>query len=141
MPPKCTSLLCSKLVQRNHLHFFRNFKTVRCLRVKYSKFFRRAIVDISTCGGDFWNSYFLLIWQFHNSHIPWSSSVSIFEVHFAVFIRCTTAVTRSHALPFVVTGCITRCHSLYHSLYHSLSLVVSLVVIRCHPMYHSSVFL
>ena len=61
----------------------------------------------------------------------------------AVFIGCTTAVTRCHSLLFVVT----RCHSLYYSLSlfvtccttrcHSLSLVVPLVVIRCHSLYHS----
>ena len=67
----------------------------------------------------------------------------------AVFIRCTTAVTRCQSLPFIVTLCyslyhslslfVTRCHSLsfvltrYDSLYHSLSLVV----IYCHSLYHS----
>ena len=56
-----------------------------------------------------------------------------------IFIRCTTAATRCHSLPFVVTcfitrhslsfvvtRCTTRCHSLYHSL--------SLVNIRCHSL-------
>ena len=62
----------------------------------------------------------------------------------AVFIRCNTAITRCHSLPFAVSCC----HSLYYSLSHfvtccttrchSLSFVVtrchsvSLVVIRCH---------
>ena len=88
----------------------------------------------------------------------------------AVFIRCTTAVTRSHSLPFVVTCChslnhwmslfvtrctthchsfslvVIRCHSLYYSLSlvatrcHSLLLVVPLVVIRCDSLYHSLSF-
>ena len=78
----------------------------------------------------------------------------------AVFIRCTTAITRCHSLPFAVSCC----HSLYYSLSHfvtccttrchALSFVVtrchsvSLVVIRCHLLpfvvtrcttcYHSS---
>ena len=34
-----------------------NFTIV--IAVKYSKVFRRAIVDICTCKGDFGNSYFL----------------------------------------------------------------------------------
>ena len=92
--------------------------------------------------------------------IPWSSSVCFcywkddnhpfFEVYCAIFIGCTTAITRCHSLLFV----ITRCHSLYFSLslfvtlcttrYHSLSFVftrcttgvtrcysLSLVVTRC----------
>ena len=29
------------------------------LFIKYSKFFRRATVDICICKGDFWNIYFL----------------------------------------------------------------------------------
>ena len=73
----------------------------------------------------------------------------------AVFIGCTTAVTRCHSLQFVVTRCITCCHSF--SLVapivircHSLPLVVPLIVIlchsfslvrfvaiRCHSLYHS----
>ena len=39
-----------------------------------------------------------------------------------VFIRCTTAITRCHSLPFVVTLC------------HSLPLVVPLIVISCHSL-------
>ena len=63
-----------------------------------------------------------------------------------------------YSLPFVVTCCTTHCHSLYYSLSfvvlldvilcQSMPFVVpfilirlSLVVIRCHSMYHSSVFL
>ena len=46
-------------------------------------------------------------------------------MYLAVFIRCATAVTRCHSLPFVVTRC------------YSLSLVVPLIVIRCHSLYHS----
>ena len=79
----------------------------------------------------------------------------------AVFIRCTTELTRCHSLPVVVTRChslsifvircTTRCYLLSlvvmccHSLHHSLSLFVivchslchslSLVVILCHSMY------
>ena len=68
----------------------------------------------------------------------------------AVFIRCTTALTCCHSLPFVVTlchsfslfvtCCTTCCHSLSlvaircHSLYHSLSFVLPLVVTRCHSL-------
>ena len=70
----------------------------------------------------------------------------------AVFIRCTTALTRCHSLPFFVTIChslslfVTRCTTRCHSLSlivircHSLSFVVtrchslSLFVIRCHTL-------
>ena len=58
-----------------------------------------------------------------------------------VFIRCTTtAFTRCHSLPFVVTLLfVTRCHSLSLALplvvTHCYSL--SLVVIRCQSLYHS----
>ena len=41
----------------------------------YSKNFRRAIVDISTFKGEIRNSYFLLIWQFHNSNCRYSWSI------------------------------------------------------------------
>ena len=44
----------------------------------------------------------------------------------AVFIRCTTTVTRYHSLPFAVTRC--------HSFYHSLSLFVILCTTRCHSL-------
>ena len=72
----------------------------------------------------------------------WQSS--IFWI--VVFICCTTAVTRCHSLPFIVTCCITRCHS-FVTRCHTLSLVVirchslrhsfSLIVIHCHSLYHS----
>ena len=70
-------------------------------------------------------------------------------VYCAVFIRCTTVLTRCHSLSFVgtlchslslfVTRCTTHCHSLSLVVirYHSLSFVVtrchslSLVVTRC----------
>ena len=45
--------------------------------------------------------------------------------------KMATRVTRCHSLSLVVT------RSLYHSFYHLLSLVVT----RCHWMYHSSIFL
>ena len=48
--------------------FSKILNTVPWQSVKYSKSFRRATVDISSRRGDFWNSYFLLIWQFHNSN-------------------------------------------------------------------------
>ena len=48
--------------------FSKILHTVPWQSVKYSKSFRRATVDISSRRGDFWNSYFLLIWQFHNSN-------------------------------------------------------------------------
>ena len=55
---KCTNLLlCSNPELRIYLHSH----PVRCLRVKCSTFFRRAVVGISTCKGDFRNSYFQLI--------------------------------------------------------------------------------
>ena len=44
----------------------------------------------------------------------------------AVFIRCTTAVTRCHSLPFVVIHC--------HSLHYSLSLFVTCCATRCHSL-------
>ena len=68
----------------------------------------------------------------------------------AVFIRCTTAVTRCHSLPFVnarrhslyyslslfITCCTTRCYSLSYVVRrrHSLSLVVPLVFTDCHSL-------
>ena len=72
----------------------------------------------------------------------------------AVFIRCTTATTRSHSLPFVVTcchslhrllplfvtRCTTRCHSLpfvvsrFTTLFHWLSFVVTRCTTRCHSL-------
>ena len=65
---------------------------------------------------------------------------SIFEVYCAVFIGCTTAVTRYHSLLFVVT----RCHSLYYSLslfitccttrLHSLAFAVTCCITRCHSL-------
>ena len=74
----------------------------------------------------------------------------IIQVYYAVFIRCTTALTRCHSLPFVVTLChslslaIIRCHSLSFFVTrcttrctircHSLSLVLPLVVTRCHSL-------
>ena len=36
------------------LFFQKSQNTVWCLKVKYSKSFKRAIPDISTCGRDFW---------------------------------------------------------------------------------------
>ena len=94
--------------------------------------------------------------------IPWISfchwnddNHPFFEAYCDVFIRCTTALTRCHSLPFVVT----LCHwlSLFVTRYHSLSLVVTLchllslfvtrcttrchslsfVITRCHSLYHS----
>ena len=43
--------------------------------IKYSKCFRKAMVDISTFKGEFRNSYFLLIWQFHNCNCSYSLSI------------------------------------------------------------------
>ena len=43
--------------------------------IKYSKCFRRAMVDISTFKGEFRNSYFLLIWQFRNCNCSYSLSI------------------------------------------------------------------
>ena len=70
-----------------------------------------------------------------------------------MFVRCTTAVIRSHSLPVIVTCChslnhslsifLTRCTTCCHSLsfvvtrYHSLSLLyhsLSLAVTRCHSL-------
>ena len=50
-----------KHLQRSYSFMANQQSTVRCLKVKYSKSFRRAIVGIPTCRGDFWNRYFLLI--------------------------------------------------------------------------------
>ena len=50
-------------------------------------------------------------------------------MHCAVFINCTTAITRCHSLLFVVTCCITLCH-LFTTPCHLLSLVAQLVVTR-----------
>ena len=71
---------------------------------------------------------------------------SLFRVHSSRFLSysrkrkisqndhlLSLVVIRCHSLSFVITGCL--------SLYHSLSIVVPLVVIRCHLKYHSSVFL
>ena len=46
-------------------------------------------------------------------------------------------VIRCHRLSLVVPLVVIRCHLLYQLLYHWLSLVVPLVVIRCHSLYHS----
>ena len=54
-----------------------------------------------------------------------------------VFIGCTTATTRCQSLLFVVTRCHSLCYSLslfIKLLHHSLSLVVPLVVTRCHSL-------
>ena len=83
---------------------------------------------------------------------------------FICFITCCHSLSlivifcyRCHSLSFAVSCCTTRCHrwiTRCHSLCHSMSLVpliamrrttcchsLSLVVIRCHSIYHSSVFL
>ena len=39
------------------------------------KYIRRAMVDISTSKGEIRNSYFLLIWQFHNNKCSYSLSI------------------------------------------------------------------
>ena len=78
---KSTVLNPQKQLQRSHsfmvnqqreisFTFSKILNTVWCIRVNYSKFFRREIVDISTCRGDFWNRYFL--GQFHNSNCNYS---------------------------------------------------------------------
>ena len=97
--------------------------------------------------------------------ILWSSTVSVFIIERTAIIhslKCTVpfslvvpllslAVTHCYLFSLFVTRCITPCHSL--SLVaplvvircHSFSFIVALVVtrctIRCHLMYHSSVFL
>ena len=43
--------------------------------IKYRKCFRRTSVDISAFKGEFRKSYFLLIWQFHNSNCNYSLSI------------------------------------------------------------------
>ena len=84
----------------------------------------------------------------------WPLKITLFFLPSFVFIRFTTpyhslsliVIICHHSLSFVVTEFSTRCSlSLVvircHSLYHSLSFVASLVVVCCHSMYHSSVFL
>ena len=67
-----TAFNAQKHLQRSHFFmvnqkseitfiFSKILNTVPCLRVKYSKSFRRSTVDISSRRGNFWNSYFLLI--------------------------------------------------------------------------------
>ena len=59
----------------------------------------------------------------------------------AVFIRCTTAVTLCHSLPFLA---VTPCHLLYHSLSlvvircRSFSFIVTRCITRCHSLYQPS---
>ena len=57
----------------------------------------------------------------------------------AIFICCTTALTRCHSLPFAVTRCTTCCHllSFVVTCCHSFSLVVPLVVTGCTAPCHS----
>ena len=97
--------------------------------------------------------------------IPWRSGVSVFVIERTAIIhslKCTVslslvlpllslAVTYCYLLSLVVLHLVTLCHLLHHSLSlvvircHSFSFIVALVVtrctIRCHLMYHSSVFL
>ena len=90
-----------------------------------------------------------LIWEKLKSmsSIPWSCSVFVFVVQRMVithYLKCTVlvsfvvpllspAVTHCHLLSLVVTRC--------HSLYHLLSFFVTRCTTHCHSMYHSSVFL
>ena len=56
------------------INFFEKY-CVKCLKALTEiplKCFRRAIADISTFKGEFWSSYFLLIWHFHNNNCSYS---------------------------------------------------------------------
>ena len=83
---------CNNFFLKSTILNAQKHNTRRCQRVKYSTFFRRAIVDIFTCRGDFWNSYFLLIWQFHNSNIAVIHKVYIKNFRRAVVNNYTASV-------------------------------------------------
>ena len=84
----------------------------------------------------FWNIKSLYFTYFH-SH-SFVLSLAVIRCHpLSFFVTCcrffTCCITRCHSLSLVVSLVVIRCTTRCHSL--------SLVVIRCHSMYHSSVFL
>ena len=98
----------------------------------------------------FWNIKSLYFTYYHSHSFVLSLAVVFCHSLSFFVISC-------HSLSFAVSCCTTRCHrwiTRCHSLCHSMSLVpliamrrttcchsLTLVVIRCHSIYHSSVFL
>ena len=73
---------------------------------------------------------FVFICFITRCHVIRCHSLSFFCYSLSFVVTCC------HSLLFVITWCVTRCTTRCHSLYLSLSLVV----IQCHSIYHSSVF-
>ena len=75
--------------------------------------------------------------------VPFSFAVRLLSLAVTHCHSLSLFVTRCHSLSVVVALVVTRCHSL--SLFVPLVVTcchsLSIIVIRCHSMYHSSVFL
>ena len=75
--------------------------------------------------------------------VPFSFAVRLLSLAVTHCHSLSLFVTRCHSLSVVVALVVTRCHSL--SLFVPLVVTcchsLSINVIRCHSMYHSSVFL